>query len=82
MTMNPKFKSYATHYIEGTAASAFNGGVAAIAGIVGPAAVNAVGAHVTPLTPHQLFATFAGAAVMSAISYFKANPIPVETPIT
>jgi hypothetical protein len=80
MTINPKLRSYTAHYIEGTAASAINGGIAAIAGIVGPAAVNALGAHVAPLTPHQLVATFAGGASMAALSYFRAHPIPVDAP--
>jgi hypothetical protein len=32
------------------------------------------------MTAHQALATFAGAAVLAALGYFKANPLPVETP--
>jgi hypothetical protein len=79
--MPTKLKSYALHYIEGVAASAANGGIAALAAIVGPAVVNATGiAHVLTLTPHQLAATFAGGAALSAFDYFRKHPFPVDEP--
>ena len=78
--MNPKLKSYATHYAEGVLASAFNGGVAALAAIVGPAAATAVGVAVPALSPHQIGATFAGGAALSAFNYFRAHPFPVDEP--
>lgn len=79
--MNPKFKSYAVHYIEGALASAFNGGIAALAGVVGPAVGRLLSTvNIPDLTPNQLLSTFAGAAIGSAIMYFKANPLPVDSP--
>lgn len=78
--MNPKLKSYLLHYAEGTLASAFNGGVAAATAFLGSAGASAAGANVTAMTAHQGLATFAGAAFLSALMYFKANPIPVDAP--
>jgi hypothetical protein len=82
MTMNPKLKSYLLHYLEGSLASAFNGGVAAATAFLGSAGASAAGANVAAMTGHQLVATFVGAAFLSALMYFKANPIPVVPPGT
>lgn len=78
--MNPKLKSYLLHYAEGALASAFNGGVAAATAFLGSAGASAAGAPVSAMTAHQGLATFAGAAFLSALMYFKANPIPVDQP--
>lgn len=75
---NSKAKTYLLHYIEGSVASAWNGGIAAVSAFVGSASAAQIPSlNVTAMNPRQLAATFIGAAVISALMYFKANPIPV-----
>ena len=67
---------YSKHYVFGLATAAFNGGIAAIAAIVGPSVAGAVGVTVPSLSPHQVAATFAGGCALAAFNYFKAHPLP------
>ena len=76
-------KTYLAHYLIGTAASAFNGGVAAVSGVFGPQLARLAGAtaqNAPDLTPNQLWGMFWGASLASAIMYFKAHPLPVIDP--
>jgi ABC-type nitrate/sulfonate/bicarbonate transport system substrate-binding protein len=73
-------KAYFRHYAAGAGASALNGGVTALTAFFGTAGASAAGLPVNAMTAHQALATFAGAAVLAALGYFKANPLPVETP--
>ena len=42
--------------------------------------MDAMGAHVAALTPHQIVAAAVGGAGMAALAYWKANPFPVDNP--
>ena len=74
-------KTYIAPYAEGVLASAWNGGITAVTAFLGSAgAAQIPSLGTTAMNPKQLLATFAGAAALAALMYFKANPIPVANP--
>lgn len=80
--MNPdKIKSAIKHYLFGLFASSWNGGVAAVAGILGIGAVSMSGvADVHVLNWKEMASAFGGAFVLHAVMWLKAHPIPTEVP--
>lgn len=77
------FKKLAKHYIYGLFASAWNGGIGAVAGILGidGASMSGLSGEARVLNVHEMIAAFAGAFVLNGIFWLKSHPIPdtIET---
>ena len=77
--MNPKILSAIRHYLAGLIASSWNGGIGAVAGILGIDAVAMSGATQTHvLNWHEMLAAFGGAFVLHAIMWLKSHPLPED----
>lgn len=68
------------HYLMGLLASAWNGGIGALAGILGVDAAAMTGAtqQARILNLHEMLAAFSGAFLLHAIMWLKAHPIPED----
>lgn len=74
-----KIKSAIRHYLFGLFASSWNGGIAAVAGILGIGAASMSGvADIHVLNWKEMGAAFGGAFVLHAIMWLKSHPIPTE----
>lgn len=74
-----KIKSAIKHYLFGLFASSWNGGIAAVAGILGIGAASMSGIQgVHILNWKEMASAFAGAFVLHAVMWLKAHPIPTE----
>ena len=74
-----KIKSAVRHYIWGLLASSWNGGIAAVAGILGIGAASMSGVtDVHILNVKEMASAFAGAFVLHAVMWLKSHPIPTE----
>lgn len=82
--MNPKLTSTIKHYALGLFASSWNGGISAVAGILGIDAVAMTGADAAitgnqaarVLNAHEMVAAFCGAFIIHAFMWLKAHPLP------
>jgi hypothetical protein len=76
--MNPKIIAAIKHYLYGLLASSWNGGVGAVAGILGidtvAVATNAANTHI--LSGKEMLSAFAGAFVLHAFMWLRKNPLP------
>lgn len=70
------------HYLWGLAASAINGGVSSLAGIIGIDGVSITGlsADARVLNWHEMIAAFAGAFVVHGLFWLKSHPLPEQYP--
>jgi len=73
------WKQYAEHYFYGLLASCWNAGIAALYAAFGQSAGAAVMKDVPAPTEHEVITIFAGACMLEALAYFKANPLPIIT---
>lgn len=66
------------HYVLGLLAAAWNGGIGAVAGILGIDTVAMTGATTEAriLNGSEMLAAFAGAFVLHAVMWLKAHPLP------
>jgi len=71
------WKQYFEHYFYGLLASCWNAGIAALYAAFGQSAGAAVMKDVPAPTEHEVITIFAGACMLEALAYFKANPLPV-----
>lgn len=75
--MNPHLKTAVRHYLLGLFSAMWNGGVSAVAVIlgIGGAAVSGV-VEVEALDLGQMLSAFAGAAVVHGVFWLKSHPLP------
>ena len=71
---------YLKHYLLGAGASAFNGGNITLKATLGVSLAKIAGAPIDLPNLHVLWLTWAGAAFLTALNYFVANPLPVLVP--
>lgn len=66
------------HYLWGFGASALNGGVSSVAGIMGidGAALTGISNEARVLNLHEMAAAFAGAFFVHGLFWLKAHPLP------
>ena len=77
MNIPPKLLNAAKHYILGLLAASWNGGIGAVAGILGIAGVSTAGVeNVHVLNAREMGAAFVGAFVLNAVMWLKSHPIP------
>ena len=75
--MNPKILSFIRHYIAGLLSTMWNGGIGAVAGILGIDGVSVSGIADTQILDwKQMVSAFIGACVLQGIFWLKAHPLP------
>ena len=75
--MNPKIKTFIRHYLAGLFSSAWNGGIGAVAGILGIDGASLVGVTDSPaLEWKQMISAFCGAFMLHVFFWLKAHPLP------
>jgi hypothetical protein len=76
-------KKAVRHYLYGLLASAWNGAIGAVAGILGIGAASIGGIPgVAVLDWPQMLSAFGGAFFLHAIMWLKAHPVPTELAAT
>jgi uncharacterized membrane protein YeaQ/YmgE (transglycosylase-associated protein family) len=75
-----KLRKTVVHYVLGLLAASWNGGIGAVAGIVGIAGANLTGVitDVRMLNGHEMLSAFIGAFILHAIMWLKAHPLPED----
>ena len=70
------------HYFWGLAASAMNGGVSTVAGIIGidGASLTGLSNQARILNTHEMISAFVGALVVHGLFWLKAHPLPENYP--
>lgn len=67
------------HYVFGLLASSWNGGISAVAGILGIGVANVSGIpDVHVLNGSEMASVFAGAFLLHAVMWLKTHPVPTE----
>jgi len=75
--MNAKLLHALKHYFFGLLAASWNGGIGAVAGILGIVGMSTVGVpDVHVLNASEMASAFCGAFVLHAIMWLKAHPMP------
>lgn len=79
-----RIKHLAGHYAYGLFASAWNGGVGAVAGILGIDSASLTGAlpDARILNAHEMVAAFGGAFLMRGIIWLASHPLPASIETT
>ena len=77
-------KKIVIHYLYGLFAAAWNGGIGAVAGILGidGASMTGVAGDAHILNLHEMIAAFGGAFILNAIFWLKAHPLPDDIATT
>lgn len=75
-----QFRLLARHYLLGLLSASWNGGIGALAGILGitGASVSGISTEIRVLNWEEMSAAFAGAFVVSGIFWLKAHPLPED----
>ncbi len=77
--MNPVILKTTKHFLAGFLSSAWNGGIGALAGIMGNDGAAMAGVpDVQVLSFKAMFAVFFGAAILHGVFWLKAHPLPEE----
>lgn len=78
MEVPRSFASSAKHYVAGLIAASWNGGIGAVAGVLGvdSVAMSGVASDVRVLNFHEMLSVFLGAVVLHAVFWLKAHPLP------
>jgi hypothetical protein len=76
--MNPTFKKFIRHYLAGMLASMWNGGIGAVAGIMGinGASLSGVAPDARILNASEMLSAFVGAVVIHGVFWLKSHPVP------
>ena len=66
------------HYLLGVLIASWNGGIGALAGILGidSVSISGMSTEARILNAHEMMAAFCGAFVISGIFWLKSHPIP------
>ena len=68
------------HYLYGTFAQGFNGGIATVASIAGLDGVKQFVKDIPPVNAHLALGIFLGTFSWNCIFYFRAHPLPETLP--
>lgn len=76
--MNPNILKSIKHYVAGLISSAWNGGIGALAGILGidGASMTGLSTEIHVLNWREMGAAFLGACVLHAVMWLKSHPLP------
>lgn len=74
--MSTTFAGTAKHYFAGFLACSWNGGIGAVAGILGIDGASTFTSEVHALNWREMGAAFIGACVLHGILWLKAHPLP------
>lgn len=77
----PRVKIHAVHYAVALAASSWNAGIATLVASLGLAAGAAIEDSVTALNWHEMWTAFKYGAIVNALFYLKAHPLPEKLPL-